>query len=112
MNDRSWRIVAGQRPSDQFCAATVPDGSNCHWKSGEIERVEAKNRAVLKAAEEAEIEANGYFTEPDRRKVISPDGARCFVTRLPAGTDSREQVALRPIPDDLTVPIFLRRTAA
>src|SRR6185437_11590535 len=29
-----------------------------------------------------EIEANGYFTEPDWKEVISPDGVRCFATRF------------------------------
>jgi len=32
--------------------------------------------------EEAEIEANGYFSEPDWRDAVSPDGVRCFVTRI------------------------------
>jgi hypothetical protein len=39
----------------------------------EYRRIEAKNRAALKEAEQAEIESDGYFTDPDLREVISPD---------------------------------------
>jgi hypothetical protein len=38
--------------------------------------------ATLRAAEEAEIEANGYFSEPDWREVVSPDDVRCVVARF------------------------------
>jgi hypothetical protein len=48
----------------------------------EAERIEAKNRAALKAAEQAEIEASGYFTEAGWREVVSPDGVLCFVIRF------------------------------
>ena len=56
--------------------------SNCQWKGGEFERVEAKNRAALKAADEAAIEANGYFTDPDWREVVSPDGVKVLRHQL------------------------------
>jgi len=86
---RRWRIVAGSLTPNQFHCATVPDGPGCQWEGGSFERIEAKNRAALKshiatlrAAEEAEIEANGYFSEPDWRDAVSPDGVRCFVTRI------------------------------
>jgi hypothetical protein len=48
--DRTWHIVAGPEltPSQLHCA-TVPDGPACQWKDGAYERVEAKNRALLKA---------------------------------------------------------------
>jgi hypothetical protein len=109
---RAWKVVAGEiSPNASHCAA-VSDGSNCHWKGGELERVEAKNRAVLKAAEEAEIEANGYFTERDWRGVISPDGVPCFLTCFRPAPAVKAQVALPPIPEDLSIPTFLRRTAA
>lgn len=79
---RQLVIVAGELIPTQFHCATVPDG-------GEYERIEAKNRALLKAAkraaEEAEIEANGYFTDPEWREVISPDGVKCFVTTFRDG---------------------------
>jgi hypothetical protein len=74
-----------------------------------VKRVEAKNRAALKAAEQAEIEANGNFTEPDWQEVISPDGVRCFVTRFRPAPTVKTQVALPPIPDDLSIPHFLDR---
>ena len=79
-----WHIVADPplTPNQLHCA-TVPDGSDCQWKGAEYERLEAKNRTALKAAEQAEIDANGEFTQPEWREVISPDGIRCFVTRYP-----------------------------
>ena len=84
---RRWKFVAGTLSPTAFYCATVPDGPGCKWEGGSFERIEAQNRAALKslsamlrAAEEAEIEANGYFNEPDWREVVSPDGVRCFVT--------------------------------
>jgi hypothetical protein len=76
-----WTVVAAGTPitANQYHCATVPDGPNCEWANGEYERIEAKNRAALRKAEEAEIEANGYFTDTEWREVISPDGVRCFV---------------------------------
>jgi hypothetical protein len=125
---RPWSIVAGPplTPNQLHCA-TVPDGSDCQWKGGEYERLEAKNRTALKAAEQAEIEANGEFTEPEWREVISPGGIRCFVTRfrdgaaplspLPAdGTvkrsDRKPCSPIVPIAEDLRIPDFLKREPA
>ena len=47
-----------------------------------IRRALKAHLAKLRAAEEAEIEASGYFSEPDWQEVVSPDGVRCFVTRF------------------------------
>ena len=57
---------------------------------------------------ETPIEAGGdYFTEPDWREVISPDGVKCYVTRF----RQPEAIArLIAIADDLSVPDFLKRT--
>jgi hypothetical protein len=101
--DRPWQIVAGRKmPPDQLWAATVRDG-------GEHRRIEAKNRAMLKAAEEAEIDANGYFADPDWREVISPDGIQCFVTRFRDVGAPAPAKTMPPIPDDLSIPAFLDR---
>ena len=64
--------------------------------------------AELKSAEGSEIEANGYFSEPEWREVISPDGVKCFVTKFSAPKKSitAERIAL---PDDPSIPAFLRR---
>ena len=64
-------------------------------------------RAALKAADEAAIEANGYFTDPDWREVVSPDGVRCFVTGFAA--PARQAPAL-PQPLTAAIPEFLGRT--
>jgi hypothetical protein len=89
--------------------ATVSDGLDCRWKGGEFERVEAKNRAALKAADEAAIEDNGYFTDTDWHEVVSPDGVKCFVTSFVA--PAQRALALpQPLTADLSIPEFLKRT--
>jgi hypothetical protein len=70
--DRAWRIIAGPAlTASQLHCATAPNGEIVDgkptWDGGRYERIEAQNRKALKAhfakaAEEAEIEANGYFT--------------------------------------------------
>lgn len=85
-----WKIVAGPPLSaTAFRCATVPDGPNLGWAGGSWTRIEAENRkALVKAgiivdrkAEQAEIEANGYFTEPDWQPVVSSDGVRAYVAK-------------------------------
>jgi hypothetical protein len=108
----SWRQIAGPPLTpDQLRAATVPDGPARLWKGGEFERIEAKNRAALKTAEEAAVEANGQFTEPDWREVVSPDGVvGCFVTRFRDQQPARGPVLAQvPLPDDMSIPSFLDR---
>jgi hypothetical protein len=114
-----WRQVAGPPLTpNQFHCATVADGPGDKWNDGGFERIEAKNRAALKAAEQAEIEANGEFTEPGWREVISPDGIRCFVTRFsdvliaPEIDAERVKALIEQIPDDLNIPDFLKRDPA
>jgi hypothetical protein len=109
-----WRIIAGPAltPS-QFHCATVPDGQDCQWKGGDFERIEAKNRAALEAAEKAEIEANGYFSEPEWQEYVSPDACelyhgRSYVTRF-RDANFVTVTKLPPIPDDLSIPDFLLR---
>ena len=109
-----WRDQPGA-----FHCATVPDGRGSQWKRGSFEHIEAQNQALLKAyfaklkaAEEGEIEANGYFTEPEWREAISPGGVHCLVTRFhPAPI--KKPITVEPVadwlPDDLTIPAFLRR---
>jgi hypothetical protein len=87
-NQRPWRIAAGNLSPTQFRAAIVPDGPGCRWEGGFFQRTEAKNKALLdehfaklKAAEEAEIAANGEFVDTEWREVISPDGVRCYVAQ-------------------------------
>jgi hypothetical protein len=112
---RGWRIVAGVIDPKAFHCATVPDGPSGQWKGGAFERIEAANRAALKAhlaaLEAAEIAANGECTDPDWREVVSPDGVRCFVTKLtPTMKVITKPVTVETaIPDDLSIPEFLRR---
>ena len=115
---RAWKVVSGEISPNAFHCATLPDGPNCQWKGGEFERVEAKNRATRveaknraapKAADEAAIEANGYFTDPDWHAVVSPDGVRCFVTSFVAPA-RRARALPQPLTADLSIPEFLSRT--
>jgi hypothetical protein len=75
---KPWRQIAGPplTPNQFHCATLGGDAMD------EVLRVEAKNRAALQANGQAEIEAIGYFTEPEWREVISLDGVKCFVTRF------------------------------
>jgi hypothetical protein len=101
---RGWHQVAGPSltPSS-FHAATVPDGDG-HWADGEFERIESRNRKLLKehfdkltAAEQAEI-----------ARVPATSTAAVEVT-----TTKVETAALiATIPSDLSIPNFLRRTNA
>ena len=115
-----WRILAGEISPSALHCATVPDGPGCKWEGGSLERIEAENRralkaarkdkatikADLKAAEEAAISAGGYFSEPDWKEVISPDGVRCLVTRF----EPKQQLrAAARLPADLSIPAFLQR---
>jgi hypothetical protein len=104
--DRAWRIVAGPNlDAISFRFATVPDGPNGQGKGGEYERNEAKNKAAIKSANEAEIEANGNFADPEWRAVISADGVTCLVTRW---KEAKTQFAVPQSTDD-TIPDFLQR---
>jgi len=46
---RAWKIVAGEISKNKLHCATVPDGPDRQWKGGRYERLEAQNRADLKA---------------------------------------------------------------
>jgi hypothetical protein len=117
--DRAWRQIAGPAlTASQLHCATIPDGEIVDgkptWDGGSYERIEAQNHkahfANLNAAEEVEIEANDYFTEPEWREVISPDGVLCYATRFrPATTVKNVSGSQRHIPDDLSIPPFLDR---
>ena len=104
---RVWVQIAGPPlTSSQLHCATIPDGPSGTWAGGEYRRIEAKNRAALRAAEQAEIEANGYFTTPEWREAVSPDGVRSCITRFrpPVGPNVSASTG-----DDLGIPPFLRR---
>jgi hypothetical protein len=107
--DRPWGQIAGPplTPSQFHCAALGGSAMD------EVKRIEVKNRTVLKAAEQAGVEANGDFSEPDWQEAVSPDGVRCYVTRFRPGTATKTQIAAASaIPDDLSIPAFLDRRKA
>jgi hypothetical protein len=131
--DRPWHIVAGPELTlSQFHCAIVPDGPDCQWKGGEYERTEAKNGALLKA------HAARAIFQPNHRPADILGGDRPMYRLLwlenaqgkkfpgsilpdpvipGMGYDRPEKldqkpVDLLPIPDDLSIPAFLRRGAA
>jgi hypothetical protein len=106
---RGWRQIAGPAltPSQLHCATLGGSATD------EVRRIEAKNRAAQKVPklEETEIEANAEFTEANWTEVVSPDGVRCFVTKsAPSAKVITETITVATvIPDDLSIPEFLRR---
>jgi hypothetical protein len=110
-----WRQIAG--PPLPPLAARRRQGSGragLRMHRGEYERVTARDRAALKAAEQAEIAANAEFTDPAWREVVSPDGVRCFVTRFRAAP-IKKSIAVEPATNwlaaDLSIPTALRRAS-
>jgi hypothetical protein len=105
-----WLQIAGPPlTASQLHCATLPGTA-----MDDAMRIEAKNRAALKAGvEEAEIEANGYFTEPEWHEYVSPDACekyhgRSWVTRFHSAAKPTQSAVL-PIPKDLSIPAFLER---
>jgi hypothetical protein len=98
---RAWKQIAGPALTpNQFHCATVGDSA-----MDELLRIEAKNKAVLSEGEKAEVAVNGEFSD-------APDDVKCFVTTFTVavtGTYNASPVPDAQMPDDLTIPEFLRR---
>jgi hypothetical protein len=103
-----WRILAGEIGENALHCATVPDGPDCKWEGGSYERTEAQNRRHLKAhfAKAEKIERGVERAIAVNSKPITwvmPPG----VTPPIRAANSEHTAQL--IPDDLTIPDFLRR---
>jgi hypothetical protein len=119
--DRPWRIVAGPQLSlSQFHCATIPDGPNCQWKGGEFERVEAKNRQLLEQnfaqldAKGTDICATCGVGEDLVDHRPDPHRPEHTVTLCRGCRDKGRDHIAKPqpglvIPDDLSIPPFLKR---
>src|SRR5262249_22739880 len=119
--DRPWRIVAGPElsPSALHCA-TVPDGPDCQWKDGAFDRIEAKNRAALNVHFD-KLDSTAAdccalcgrqddlvdYKVADRWVTTCRD---CRAKRDSANLPSGAAELIASIPDDLSIPEFLRRT--
>jgi hypothetical protein len=104
-----WRQIAGPALTpNQFHCATLGGSA-----MDEVRRIEAKNKAPLKEAEQAEIAANGEFTDPEWHEIVSSYGVRCFVTNIMkviTKTITTQTITTEmAIPDDLSIFGFLRR---
>jgi hypothetical protein len=113
---RSVLVAGPELVSGSLHCALIPDGPGARWEGGKFRRAEAENRAALRAAEWAEIAANGSFAMPNWKEVVSSDGVKCLVTRFrdpkPAQSLSpKTESKYRSPPADLSVPNFLRRTS-
>ena len=115
--DRASPVAGPQLTALQSRCAAIPDGPNGEWRGGEVERVEARNTALLRAAGVPDLPlTGGCFTDTEWREVISPDGVRCFVAQrdTPVAfqhSDWRPVSPAQPIAGDLSIPEFLQRTA-
>lgn len=103
---RPWRVIAGpQLTADQLRCATVPDG-------GEHERIEAKNRAALRA-HFAKL-AKDCLIQPHHPPVNILGGYRfpgAPVIDLSPPLSAPTIAHNLPVSDDLSIPDFLRRAA-
>jgi hypothetical protein len=106
-----WVVVAGRPTPDRLHTASVPDGPDCQWRDGEYERIEAKNRAALRA----------HFAELAKDCLIGANDPPVNILggyRFPGAPvidlgppQSVPSIAHNlPIPDDLSIPDLLRRT--
>ena len=109
---RPWRQVAGPDLGPNSSAAVVPDGPDCQWKGGTFERLEAQNRAALQAhfVKLAMPPANllgGY------RFSGASTAAEFGLIKIEPVKSASIDLINRPdliIPDDLSIPEFLKRT--
>ena len=111
---------AGPDLGPNFPAVVVPDGPDCQWAGGEFERIEIKSRAALKAyfAEQAKNCLYQRSTPPTNLiggfKFPSAPTAADLGLVKPRIVTERLSVTQVPIdlliPDDLSIPAFLKRT--
>jgi hypothetical protein len=106
-----WRQIAGPLLTpDQLRAATVPDGPNGQWKGGEFERIEVKNRAMLKA--HFAKQAKECLIQPHHPPVNIVGGYRFpaapAVDLSPVKPASFKSAPVEITGDGLDIPKFLR----
>lgn len=114
-----WRrLSAGPTLAlSQLRCAVVPDGPDCQWAGGSIERIEAANRRALEAYFD-KLDSTGidYCSVCGREddlvdyKVGDQWVTTCRAHRRPAAATIADGVPSVPIADDLSIPEFLRRT--
>ena len=94
---RAWHIVAGPDVTELNLRVPIDPSTVARQKRSHADFANFQQRA---------IEVVDHFIEPEWRKVTSPDGVMCFVTRF------RDAVA-SPIvfADDLAIPEFLKRSS-
>jgi hypothetical protein len=123
---RPWRIVAGPSLSaSALRAATVPDGPDCQWTGGSVERIEAANARALEVHfDKLDSTAANHCAVCHRQDDLvdykAADGRWMTTCRehraTPAATntstvpsDWRPCSPATPIDEDLSIPEFLRR---
>jgi hypothetical protein len=105
-----WRVLAGEIGENALHCATVPDGPDCKWEGGFYERTEAQNRRHLKAhfAKAEKIERGVEWAIAVNSKPITWFATPPGVTTAPKRVVTSDEL-ISQIPDDLTIPDFLRR---
>jgi hypothetical protein len=118
----AWVVVA--RPAVSEENLQPPDSET----AGRMARAGAEFQKWRRQAEAAEVEAAGEFSDPEWREVVSPDGVRCFATSARRAIESATAPSrcapsdpvtttaaaalIKTIPDDLSIPAFLKRGPA
>jgi hypothetical protein len=113
-DNRPWRIVGGpELTASQLHCATVPDGPDCEWKGGEYQRIEARNRALLR--ELFRKQAADRLIQPHHPPVNVLDGYRFpdapIINLSPVATAPAPAAVAVVIGDGFDIPEFLRRTS-
>jgi hypothetical protein len=115
-----WRIIAGpQLTAAQFHCATVPDGPNGQWKDGGYGRIEARNRAALREHFGRQAHLIGPHDSPvnivGSYKFPNAPAIDLGFNDAPAPMTIEQQTRLagllKQIPQDLSIPDWLGRTA-
>lgn len=113
---KKWRQITGSPLTpNQFHCATVADGpADGQWKGGDHERIEARNRAALR--EHFRKQAAECLIQPHHSPVNIlggyrfPNAPKLELPPLAEPTPARVAGSSHTIPDDLSIPDFLKVT--
>ena len=120
---RPRRVIAGpQLTASQFHCATIADGPDRKWNEGKLERIETQNRRSLEqyfdALDRAAVDSDfcnvcGREDDLSDHRTATGWATTCHDCRAASAAKENPavQALIDTIPDDLTTPAFLRRTA-
>jgi hypothetical protein len=108
--------------ASQFHCATIADGPDRKWNEGKLERIETQNRRSLEqyfdALDRAAVDSDfcnvcGREDDLSDHRTATGWATTCHDCRAASAAKENPavQALIDTIPDDLTTPAFLRRTA-